>query len=128
MSPLPLPAIRQYASDEAFNYPQVSLERMKIWETWQSSSQRSTPLGERTLKIGKETRARRTSLFSEKRLHGGQMLYAAIRILKGFLPIIIALRSDHFAGSLQVVSLHRPMLQRRTFHVLDFWLSCSGCI
>jgi potassium-dependent mechanosensitive channel len=53
------------------------------------------------------------------------MLYTAIRILEGL--IIIALQVGPL-GSLRVVSLHRPMLQRRTCRVLEFlaflfWLS-----
>ena len=53
------------------------------------------------------------------------MLYTAIRILEGL--IIIALQVQPL-GSLRVVSLHRPMLQRRTCRVLEFlaflfWLS-----
>jgi len=53
------------------------------------------------------------------------MLYTAIRILEGL--IIIALQVPPL-GSLRVVSLHRPMLQRRTCRVLEFlaflfWLS-----
>jgi hypothetical protein len=53
------------------------------------------------------------------------MLYTAIRILEG--SIIIALQVPPL-GSLRVVSLHRPMLQRRTCRVLEFlafffWLS-----
>ncbi len=45
------------------------------------------------------------------------MLYTAIRILEGL--IIIALQVPPL-GSLRVVSLHRPMLQRRTCRVLEF--------
>jgi hypothetical protein len=45
------------------------------------------------------------------------MLYAAIRILEGLIIIALQVRP---LGSLRVVSLHRPMLQRRTFHVLEF--------
>jgi potassium-dependent mechanosensitive channel len=45
------------------------------------------------------------------------LLYAAIRILEGLIIIALQVRP---LGSLRIVSLHRPMLQRRTFHVLEF--------
>jgi len=53
------------------------------------------------------------------------MLYIAIRILEGLIIIALQVRP---LGSLRVVSLHRPMLQRRTCRVLEFlaflfWLS-----
>jgi small-conductance mechanosensitive channel/exonuclease VII small subunit len=53
------------------------------------------------------------------------MLYAAIRILEGLIIIVLQVRP---LGSLRVVSLHRPMLQRRILGVLGFlaflfWLS-----
>jgi potassium-dependent mechanosensitive channel len=53
------------------------------------------------------------------------MLYTAIRILEGLIIIVLQVRPF---GSLRVVSLHRPMLQRRTSRVLEFlafffWLS-----
>jgi potassium efflux system protein len=53
------------------------------------------------------------------------MLYTAIRILEGLIIIALQIRP---LGSLRVVSLHRPMLQRRTCRVLEFlaflfWLS-----
>jgi hypothetical protein len=51
-------------------------------------------------------------------------LYTAIRILEGLIIIALQVRP---LGPLRVVSLHRSMLQRRTFHVLEF-LACSGCI
>jgi potassium-dependent mechanosensitive channel len=55
----------------------------------------------------------------------GAMLYTAIRILEGLVIIALQVRP---LGSLRVVSLHRPMLQRRTCSVLGFlafvlWLS-----
>ncbi len=53
------------------------------------------------------------------------MLYTAIRILEGLIIIALQVRP---LGSLRVVSLHRPMLQRRICRVLEFlaflfWLS-----
>jgi potassium-dependent mechanosensitive channel len=53
------------------------------------------------------------------------MLYTVIRILEGLIIIALQVRP---LGSLRVVSLHRPMLQRRTCRVLEFlaflfWLS-----
>jgi potassium efflux system protein len=53
------------------------------------------------------------------------MLYTAIRILEGLIIIVLQVRP---LGSLRVVSLHRPMLQRRLCSVLGFlaflfWLS-----
>jgi small-conductance mechanosensitive channel len=53
------------------------------------------------------------------------MLYTAIRIFEGLIIIALQVRP---LGSLRVVSLHRPMLQRRTCRVLEFlaflfWLS-----
>jgi potassium efflux system protein len=44
-------------------------------------------------------------------------LYTAIRILEGLIIIALQVRP---LGPLRVVSLHRSMLQRRTFHVLEF--------
>jgi potassium efflux system protein len=46
------------------------------------------------------------------------VLYTAVRILEGL--IIIALQVPPL-GSLRVVSLHRPMLQRRTCRVVEFF-------
>jgi potassium-dependent mechanosensitive channel len=53
------------------------------------------------------------------------LLYTAIRILEGLIIIALQVRP---LGSLRVISLHRPMLQRRTCRVLEFlaflfWLS-----
>ena len=53
------------------------------------------------------------------------ILYTAIRILEGLIIIALQVRP---LGSLRVISLHRPMLQRRTCRVLEFlaflfWLS-----
>jgi potassium efflux system protein len=53
------------------------------------------------------------------------MLYTTIRILEGLIIIALQVRP---LGSLRVVSLHRPMLQRRICRVLEFlaflfWLS-----
>jgi potassium-dependent mechanosensitive channel len=53
------------------------------------------------------------------------LLYSAIRILEGLIIIALQVRP---LGSLRVISLHRPMLQRRIFGVLGFlaflvWLS-----
>jgi potassium-dependent mechanosensitive channel len=53
------------------------------------------------------------------------LLYTAIRILEGLIIIALQVRP---LGSLRVISLHRPMLQRRTYGVLGFlaflfWLS-----
>jgi potassium efflux system protein len=45
------------------------------------------------------------------------MLYAAIRIIEGLIIIALQVRP---LGSLRVISLHRPMLQRRTCRVLEF--------
>jgi hypothetical protein len=45
------------------------------------------------------------------------MLYAAIRINEGFVVIAMQVRP---LGSLRVISLHRPMLQRRTCRILEF--------
>jgi len=60
-----------------------------------------------------------------KSAFGAAMLYTAIRILEGLIIIALQVRP---LGSLRVVSLHRPMLQRRTCRVLEFlaflfWLS-----
>ncbi len=60
-----------------------------------------------------------------KSAFGAAMLYAAIRILEGLIIIALQVRP---LGSLRVVSLHRPMLQRRICRVLEFlaflfWLS-----
>src|SRR4029077_12769572 len=53
------------------------------------------------------------------------MLYTAIRIIEGLITIALQVRP---LGSLRVISLHRPMLQRRTCRVLEllaflFWLN-----
>jgi potassium-dependent mechanosensitive channel len=53
------------------------------------------------------------------------MLYTAIRIVEGLIIIALQVRP---LGTLRLVSLHRPMLQRRIFGVLGFlaflfWLS-----
>ena len=45
------------------------------------------------------------------------MLYTAIRIIEGLIIIALQVRP---LGSLRVISLHRPMLQRRTCRVLEF--------
>src|SRR5271157_1405673 len=45
------------------------------------------------------------------------MLYAAIRILEGLIIIALQVRP---LGSLRVISLHRPMLQRRACRALEF--------
>src|SRR5271165_1783379 len=45
------------------------------------------------------------------------MLYTAIRILEGLLIIALQVRP---LGSLRVISLHRPMIRRRTCRVLEF--------
>jgi potassium-dependent mechanosensitive channel len=45
------------------------------------------------------------------------VLYTAIRIIEGLITIVLHVRP---LGSLRVISLHRPMLQRRTCHVLEF--------
>ena len=45
------------------------------------------------------------------------MLYTAIRIIEGLITIALQVRP---LGSLRVISLHRPMLQRRTCRVLEF--------
>jgi small-conductance mechanosensitive channel len=45
------------------------------------------------------------------------MLYTAIRIVEGLIIIALQVRP---IGSLRVISLHRPMLQRRTCRVLEF--------
>src|SRR6267378_1368022 len=60
-----------------------------------------------------------------KSAFGAAMLYTAIRILEGLIIIALQVRP---LGSLRVVSLHRPMLQRRICRVLEFlaflfWLS-----
>jgi potassium-dependent mechanosensitive channel len=53
------------------------------------------------------------------------LLYTAIRILEGLIILALQVRP---LGSLRVISLHRPMVQRRLFGVLGFlaflvWLS-----
>ncbi len=45
------------------------------------------------------------------------MLYTAIRIIEGLITIALQVRP---LGSLRVISLHRPMLQRRACRVLEF--------
>ena len=45
------------------------------------------------------------------------MLYTAIRIIEGLITIVLQVRP---LGSLRVISLHRPMIQRRTCRVLEF--------
>ena len=45
------------------------------------------------------------------------VLYTAIRIIEGLISIALQVRP---LGSLRVISLHRPMLQRRTCRVLEF--------
>jgi potassium-dependent mechanosensitive channel len=45
------------------------------------------------------------------------VLYTAIRIIEGLITIALQVRP---LGSLRVISLHRPMLQRRTCRVLEF--------
>src|ERR1700751_3314589 len=45
------------------------------------------------------------------------MLYTAIRIIEGLITIALQVRP---LGSLRVISLHRPMLQRRMCRVLEF--------
>ena len=45
------------------------------------------------------------------------VLYTAIRIIEGLIIIALQVRP---LGSLRVISLHRPMLQRRTCRVLEF--------
>jgi potassium-dependent mechanosensitive channel len=55
----------------------------------------------------------------------GALLYTVVRILEGLIIIVLQVRP---VGSLRVVSLHRPMLQKRTCLVLEFlvfllWLS-----
>ena len=45
------------------------------------------------------------------------MLYTAIRIIEGLLIIALQVRP---LGSLRVIHLHRPMIQRRTCRVLEF--------
>ena len=45
------------------------------------------------------------------------MLYTAIRIIEGLIIIALQVRP---LGSLRVISLHRPMIQRRTCRVLEF--------
>jgi potassium-dependent mechanosensitive channel len=45
------------------------------------------------------------------------VLYTAIRIIEGLITIALQVRP---LGSLRVISLHRPMLQRRTCHALEF--------
>jgi potassium-dependent mechanosensitive channel len=45
------------------------------------------------------------------------VLYTAIRIIEGLIIVALQVRP---LGSLRVISLHRPMLQRRTCRVLEF--------
>ena len=45
------------------------------------------------------------------------VLYTAIRIIEGLITIALQVRP---LGPLRVISLHRPMLQRRTCRVLEF--------
>jgi potassium-dependent mechanosensitive channel len=45
------------------------------------------------------------------------VLYTAIRIIEGLIVIVLQVRP---LGSLRVISLHRPMLQRRTCRALEF--------
>ena len=45
------------------------------------------------------------------------LLYTAVRILEGLITIALQVRP---LSSLRVVSLHRPMLQRRTYRLLEF--------
>jgi potassium efflux system protein len=52
-----------------------------------------------------------------KSVYIAAVLYAAIRVLEGLITIALQVRP---LGSLRVVNLHRPMLRRRTFHVLQF--------
>jgi hypothetical protein len=47
----------------------------------------------------------------------GAVLYTAIRIIEGLIIIALQVRP---LGSLRIVSLHRPMLQRRTCRLLEF--------
>ena len=53
------------------------------------------------------------------------LLYSVVRIIEGLVTIALQVRP---LASLRVISLHRPMLQQRTCHVLEFlaflwWLS-----
>jgi small-conductance mechanosensitive channel len=50
-------------------------------------------------------------------IYVGAVLYTAIRILEGLIIIALQVRP---LGSSRVVSLHRPMLQRRTCRLLEF--------
>jgi hypothetical protein len=45
------------------------------------------------------------------------VLYSVIRIIEGLITIALRVRP---LGSLRVISLHRPMFQRRTRGVLEF--------
>jgi potassium-dependent mechanosensitive channel len=45
------------------------------------------------------------------------LLYTAIRIIEGLITIALQVQP---LGSLRVISLYRPMIQRRTCHVLEF--------
>ena len=45
------------------------------------------------------------------------VLYSVIRIIEGLITIALQVRP---LGSLRVISLHRPMFERRTFRVLEF--------
>jgi hypothetical protein len=47
----------------------------------------------------------------------GAVLYTAIRIIEGLIIIALQVRP---LGSLRVITLHRPMLQRRTCRLLEF--------
>jgi hypothetical protein len=53
----------------------------------------------------------------------GAVLYTAIRIIEGLIIIALQVRP---LGSSRVVSLHRPMLQRRTCRLLEFLAFCFG--
>ena len=46
------------------------------------------------------------------------MLYTAIRIIEGLIFIALQVRP---LGSLRVITLHRPMVQRRTCRVVEFF-------
>jgi hypothetical protein len=45
------------------------------------------------------------------------VLYSVIRIIEGLIAIALQVRP---LGSLRVISLHRPMFERRTYRVLEF--------
>ncbi len=46
------------------------------------------------------------------------VLYAAIRIVEGLVIVALQVRP---LGALRVITLHRPMVQRRTCHLLEFF-------